>query len=203
MVWHTGQSEGRSSSWSSSRPGTLGNFWNMQLCVVWADTQTESKYKNVVRQLITATMKQKEKVVILWCQPGGKMSFCTTVSVLGQIWQLHCIYFHHPIVYTQSPPGEVSCILFLEPHCKSTSKTFEKLPETNKTLQDPEVFKQQANKKTLLLQSTSITDQYFSTLSVILIVVLLLNTYFHVQKGALPKVHLRQLKNPSAQQVLT
>lgn len=108
-------------------------------------------------------MKQKEKVVILWYQPGGKMTFCTIVSASTNSATVLCIFSPSNCLYW-TPSRRGSLPSFSITHFKSTSKAFKKPPETNKTLQDPEVSKHQANKKTSLLQSTSIMGQYFSTL---------------------------------------
>lgn len=129
VVWHTSKREGRSSSWSSSRPGTLGNFWNMQLYMVWADVQTESKDKKVVQQLIVPMMKQKEKVVILWYQPGEKMTFRATVSASTNLATALCVFSPSNCLYwTSSWRG----LLFLQHALNSLPKLLRNLQKQTK-----------------------------------------------------------------------
>lgn len=80
-------------------------------------------------------MKEKEKVLMLCYQPEGKITFYTTVSASTN---LATELFVFSPSWKGSPPS------FSITHFKSTFKASDKPPETNITLQDPEVSEQQA-----------------------------------------------------------
>lgn len=157
------KSKGRSSScWSSSQAGTLGNFWNVELYMVRADTQKASKEKCYPAAGSSSGETESGQAM---GSAAGRITFCTMNSASKNLTAVLHIFSPSNCLYPTSSPGEVPWLLFPLTHFKSTSKAFEEPPEIMKTVKDPEIWTA-GKTKLLLLQPTSIMVWCFSGIAV-------------------------------------